>query len=200
MSHRATAGGAVLVAALAALAALALAACGIPTDETPRVLAADTSTTVGAPITAPAGSTNSTDIYLSTGEVSEPLVAKRRGLDGEPNPERALEALLAGPTTQDLDEGLATSIPTGTDLLGWDLDDGTLTIDLNEVFYTGEGDAAVSAFAQVVLTATALPSFPIDRVRFRREGDAIQAFTAGGAGTKDVVTRADYRSLDPDPG
>ncbi|HYI61812.1 MAG TPA: GerMN domain-containing protein [Acidimicrobiales bacterium] len=188
---------AVLAAAVAALAPVA--ACGIPTDDSPRVLAADTSTTVAAPSSAPADSANATDIYLSSGEGSRVLVARRRGLDDEPNPERALEALLAGPTTRDLDEGLTTSIPTESDLLGWDLDDGTLTIDLNEAFYTREGEAAVSTFAQVVLTVTALRTAEIERVRFRREGDAIQAFTARAAGTKDVVTRADYRSLDPDP-
>lgn len=188
------------VGAAALAAGLLLAACGIPTDDSPRLLAADTPTTAGAPTTAPADSANSATIYLSRGEATDRLVSVPRGLDGTPNPERVLEALLAGPTESDLEDGFSTFIPAESELLGQELADGTLTIDLNEPFYTRQGEAAVSAFAQVVLTVTDLPTPRIDRVRFQREGDAIQVFTAGTGVTQDIVTRADYASRVPRSG
>ncbi len=187
------------VGATAALAVglLLLSACGISTDESPRILAADTTTTVGAPTSAPASGANTATIYLSRGEATDPLVAVPRGVDGTPNPERVLQALLAGPVESDVTDGFSTFIPAESELLGQTLSDGTLTIDLNETFYIRQSDAAVSAFAQVVLTVTDLTSYRIDEVRFRREGDAIQVFDGSGT-TQDVVTRADYASRDPE--
>lgn len=187
-----------LLAVVAGL--LLIAGCGIPTDDSPRALPADPAATVGAPTTAPAGSTNSATIYLGRGEVTDPLVGVRRGLDGPPNPERVLEAVLSPPTASDLEEGLLTFIPAESELLDWELDvpDSLLVIDLSDAFYTREGEAANSAFAQVVLTVTDLTTYRIERVAFRRDGDPIQAFTASPGGPKDVVTRNDYASRDPE--
>ena len=60
---------------------------------------------------------------------------------------------------------------------------------------TLQGDTAVGAYAQVVLTATTVDG--VSRVTFVLDGAIIGAPTPG-AGTKDVVTRRDYRTLDPD--
>lgn len=187
-----------LLAATAAALLVALPACGISTDESPRILGADTPSTAGAPTTALATGANTAAIYLGRGEANDLLVSVPRGLEGSPNPERVLEALLAGPTEDDLEDGYSTFIPAESELLDQTLSsDGTLTIDLNEPFYTRQSDAAVSAFAQVVLTVTDLSSFRIEEIRFLREGDAIQVFDGSG-GTQDVVTRADYASRDPE--
>lgn len=186
----------VALVGLATTVALVLAACAIPTDDEPRLLAADI-TTVAAPSSAPADSANSASVYLGQGRSSEKLVSVRRGLDGTPTPERVLEALLAGATQADFDRGYLSNIPEASELLGTELDDGELTIDLNEAFYTREGDQARNAFAQVVLTVTGLDTFTITRVRFQKAGEPIQAFTAPAGGAKDVVTRADYAALDP---
>lgn len=185
-----------VLAAVAAVVGLALlAGCGIPTDDEPRLLASDTSTTVVAPTSAPAGSVNAVTVYLTQIESSEKLVAVARGLDAPPTYELALRAVLSGATLTDLDRGYSTDIPTESELLGADLADGTLTINLNEAFYDRQGDLARNAFAQVVLTVTGLEDYSIQRVRFRKAGEAISAFTVSGA--KDVVTRADYAALDP---
>lgn len=183
--------------ALLAVAGVAsLASCGIPTDSAPRVLA-DTPATAPA-VSAPVNSADSATIYLGTGEAEAPLVAVDRGLDGVPDPERVLSALLVGPTTDDLAKGLSTFIPVETELLGVELEGDLLAVDLTQNFYTGEGAPAASAFAQVVLTATDLAGYGIYRVQFQRDGEPIRAFTANGSGTKEVVTRSDYRSIDPE--
>jgi spore germination protein GerM len=194
MSPRRRALAAVALAALAVLAA----ACGIPSDDEPRLLASDTSTTVVAPTSALPGTGNTVIVYLTQGEASEKLVAVPRALDAPPTYTLALRALLSGATAADFDRGYSSDISTDAEMISAELADGTLTIDLNEGFYSRQGELALNSFAQVVLTVTDLDGYSIERVRFLKEGEAIPAFTV--AGTQDIVTRADYAALDPKVG
>lgn len=188
----------VLLALVVLALAGALAACGIPTDDEPRVLLSDTATTVAAQTSAPAGGENTIIVYLGQVDDDEELVAVPRGLDRRPTVELALEAVLSPITEIDISRDYRTFVQDGSQLLGTDLADGTLTVDLSEAFYSAQGEEAQKAFAQVVLTVTDLEGYSISRVRFRQEGEAIEAFTPDGR--QSTVTRADYALLDPRAG
>lgn len=175
-----------------------VAACGIPTDDEPRVLLSDTATTVAAQTSAPAGGENTITVYLGQVGDAEKLVAVPRGLDRRPTVELALEAVLSPVTEADIARDYRTFVEDGSQLLGTDLADGTLTVDLNEAFYSAQGEQAQKSFAQVVLTVTDLEGYSISRVAFRQGGEPIEAFTVDGS--QSTVTRADYALLDPKAG
>lgn len=182
------------VVGLAVTVGLALGACGIPTDGAPVPLAdgAAATTSAAAETSAPADSANSATLYLSGDADTPDLVSVRRGLDGEPTPRRVLEALLAGPTEEDLARGYATLIPSGTRLLNVVVVDRRLTVDLSEEWGELQGPDAFSAYGQVVLSVTELTS--VASVRFLVSGELIPAVTTD-QGSQDTVTRADFTVL-----
>jgi spore germination protein GerM len=184
------------LAATALLVAGGLVACGIPTEDSPRALT-DVSTSSTAP---PAVDGNAAEavLYLSSGPVDEELVAVDRGLDSAPSPTAVLEALLQAPTEDEAAQQLTTLIPADTTLVTAELDEDSdlLTVELSkEQWQTLSGDTSTGAYAQVVLTVTMLEG--VSSVRFVLDGEVIDAPTPEG-GFKPVVTRADYRALDPD--
>jgi len=67
----------------------------------------------------------------------------------------ALEALLAGPMTEERARGLSTEIPTGTRLRGVTVREGVATIDLTETIASGGGSSSMQArLWQIVYTGT----------------------------------------------
>jgi len=181
--------------AVLALALTGLVACGIPTDSEPRPLADGPTTTVEVTASAPAQSPNQAFLYLShEGELSEVLARVERKLEDPPSVESVLNALLAGLTGDELNEGYDTLIPRDTRLVDASVDGTQATIELTADWNDIRGESALGAYAQVVLTATELDG--IESVRFVSEGTPIPAPTTIES-DKDVVTRADYSSLDP---
>jgi hypothetical protein len=91
------------------------------------------------------------------------------------DPERAaLLRLLDGPTEDESAEGLATEIPTGTELLDFTLDDGVATVDLGGSFVeTGGTDSTAGRVAQVVATLTRHRT--VDRVAFEVDGEPMES-------------------------
>jgi len=170
---------------------LALAGCGIPTDGTPRPLA-DESSTTAPPASEPVDSADSVTLYLA--ETNDRLVTTRRGLDGEPSPQRVLDALLAGPLDEEkTDQGYITLIPVGTEA-EVTVDGDLLVIRMSSEWESLTNGATV-AYAQVVLTVTRnLPD--IRRVSFRVGENVVPAPTPD-SGTPDVVTRQDYAAFEP---
>ena len=67
----------------------------------------------------------------------------------------AMEALLAGPTAEEAEFGLGTTIPTGTRLNGIAIEDGVATVDLSPEFASGGGSLSMLLrVTQVVCTLT----------------------------------------------
>lgn len=166
--------------------------CGIPTDDAPRPLAEESSTTA-PPASEPLDSDDSVTLFFSTAETSDRLVSTTRGLDGDATPQAVLEALLAGPLEEETDEGLITLIPAGTE--------GVVLVeaDLATIAMSSEWESLTSgstdAYAQVVLTVTRnVPG--VERVTFRVGRQVVQAPTPD-AGTLDVVSAADYADFAP---
>ncbi|MBV9952567.1 MAG: GerMN domain-containing protein [Acidimicrobiia bacterium] len=173
-----------------------IAACGIPKDSHPRLIAEE-----------PEGFNTSTQptigvgglevhVYLIDGQADPlKLAARKRPTTQQPGPLEAVAALLLGLTKDDDVQGYQTKIPQGTQLRDDSKVDGKLvTIDLSSEISTISAQNAVQAYAQLVYTATQYPSGP-SQVQFLTEGKPINAQT--DAATKSVVGRSDYRSLAP---
>jgi germination protein M len=107
----------------------------------------------------------------------------------------AMESLLSGPSEED-GKGVTTSIPTGTELLGLTVEDGTATVDLSSQFDDGGGSASMSSrLAQVVFTLTQFPT--VDGVTFEIDGEVVDVFSSEGIVLDGPQTRGDFEDLAP---
>lgn len=188
------------VLALALVAALAiLVGCGIPTDDRPRPLAVDSSSTTapgagGCTQSPEPPEASSAALYFSEG-TDQPLVAVRRPLAQDRTAEAVLRLLLDGPTADERACNVVSLIPLDTTVLSASESEGTLRVNLSEQWGAVRGPNQPQAYAQIVLSVTEVPG--VDQVRFFVAGDPVPAPTPA-SGNEDVVTRGDYRALDPD--
>lgn len=83
---------------------------------------------------------------------------------------RSIEALLSGPDTQDINRGLLSLIPAGTELLSVSLRDGVAYLNFNELFrFNPLGvEGYKSQIRQIVYTATEYET--VDSVQFKIDG------------------------------
>ena len=181
------------------LAAGLLAACGVPSDGAPREISAEDVPfqLLGPDAAAPATSIPQSDdtsrvtVYFVTTEGQ--LSAARRTVPSPATPEHALRALLDGVLENEAG-ALSSAITAGTRLLGIDGPDaGLVTIDLSSDILDVTGSQQVLAIAQVVFTATALPS--VERVLFEFDGEPREVPTGEGLLTAVPLGRSDYREL-----
>lgn len=108
----------------------------------------------------------------------------------------ALTALLAGPNELERSVDVGTAVPTGTRLLGLDIDGGIATVDLSGAFESGGGTASTTMrLAQVVYTLTQFPT--VKGVRFRLDGRPVSVFGGEGIVLDRPATRKDYEALLP---
>lgn len=108
----------------------------------------------------------------------------------------AINALLAGPTSEERVRGLGSAVPPGTKLLGIAIHDGVATIDLTSEYQSGAGSRSMQMrLAQVVYTLTQFPT--VHKVRFRLDGSPVNVFSSEGITLNDPVGRADYAKLLP---
>lgn len=206
-----------LISAGITVLALVAAACGgaaspTTTAATTTTSSAVSTTTTQAPSTTAAPQTTTT-APESTGLVVYFLLEQLEG-DEPPGPflvpvyrevsssedlaEEAVEALLAGPTPDELagTPSISTAIPEGTAAIGGSVDDGVATVNLSGAFDDGGGSFGMFArLAQVVYTLTRLPS--IDSVAFEIEGEPVTVFSSEGIELDDPQQRDDYYDLLP---
>ncbi len=108
----------------------------------------------------------------------------------------ALTALLDGPSAEEKAAGLASSVPTGTQLLGLSIVDGIATVDLSGGFDSGGGSLSERMrLAQVVYTISQFPT--VQGVDFRLDGQPVTAFSGEGIVLDHPQTRTDYQDLLP---
>ena len=175
---------------------LALAACGLQEDESPRAISdADAPLTLGtqpATTVAPAGAAT-VELWFTTGDLLQPVVREV----SDRSPEAVLQALLDGVTAED-PSGLSTAIPAETVLNDASVDGSTLTVDLGPaggaIFNAIAGPGQLAAFGQIVLTALELPG--VDGVRFQVDGQPVDAPTQEGSQPGPLTARH-YASLLP---
>ncbi len=180
------------------VAVLAVGGCGVPDEQVPtRVnpaevpfdLLNETSSARSAP-PPDADAAPHPQAFFVTGDdqlAGVPLAAPSSA--ALPS---AVAALSAGPDPSSRSRGLGTAIPPGLTLAVTRLDGGTATIDLR-----GEpgpaGEQSPLAVAQIVLTATSVPT--VDRVLLTRAGRPLEAQLPDGGLTSAPLTARDYTKL-----
>ncbi len=188
MRSRTRLGVVALVVAAALAGSVVLEACSLSGDDRPRGLAVSTTTTQPA-VTPTSGGSAAVLYFVRDGR----LVPVARSLpDHQVN--TVLSALLEMPEPVERINGLGSSIPAGTELVGLQVDGDTMSIDLSDDFENVVGPARQQAIGQMVLTATEFPE--VRSVRFLVDGKPVQV-TSPTRGDTGTVTACDYEGLLP---
>lgn len=181
-------------AALAATIVLALAACGVPTDDEARLTdpaevpfgLLDTDRR-GRTEAEPSGPTV-VEVYLLA-ETEGALIPVARRVE-DPGLMTALAELERGPTDAEAAAGLRSALDETDVIIDAAIRGDTATVDLAEGFSAISGASQLVAIAQTVFTATARPG--VERVAFLLEGRPIEIPRGDGSLTSGAVTRDDY--------
>jgi spore germination protein GerM len=192
---------AALIAAAVAALALALAGCGSGGDGAsapPSGTTPATTSTGGGTSTAPAATTAQATIPVDVFFIRDERVAPASRQVAPPAVARgAMETLLTGPTAEDQADGLTSSIPAGTRLLGLRITPaGVAEVDLSGEFASGGGSLSMlTRIAQVVYTLTSFPT--VRSVRFLIDGERVEAIGGEGVTVDHPLTRADVAGQAP---
>ena len=165
------------------VAAVLLAACGVPTSDRARsvpdhqvpfhLLSPTTSSTT---TTQPAAAYVTEPIFLardaSIVEVHRDVVVPAGLTD-------VLDALVAGPTASETSQGITTALPSSLKVLDTTTEGARVTLDLSDRFGQITGEAETTAVAQIVLTATSQPG--VTEVLFSIAGRPISVPTRTGS-------------------
>jgi hypothetical protein len=191
-------------AALAVVLAAVLSGCGVPTGGAPTTVAASDlpyglgspgPTATAAPTTAAASQQGW--IYLVAPDEAVVPVGREIGTGtAEERLGELLAALALGPSEQEREDQLATSLSPELELEVTGIEDGVATVDLS----TAEAPSGLEsqrAVAQIVLTAASLPE--VDAVLLSSGGDALEAPLPGGELTDEPLRPIDYAVLQTPP-
>lgn len=181
------------------------AGCGIAADRRPEVIdAADLPADLLDPnppstTTIPGSATTaSVAVYFLTrqGDATRLTPVQRDVANGSRAADR-IKAVLTGPSADEQQLGLISTIPTDTVLLDTTFvpADGELIVNLSGALFDVQGKELANAFAQLVWTVTEGPD--VRQVRFKVDGQAYRAPNAEGIEQDGAVTRGDYNSLAP---
>jgi len=178
-----------------ALAAGALSACGISSDDGPRnVPPADQQQLRVATDRSAGAATGTARIYLLAPEgagQSQALQAVAR--DVTENASEVIGELLAGPNAEEIVGQFRTALPAGLQLLSATRRGGVLRVDVSKELGELAGDALVAAVAQLVFTASELDG--VQSVKILIDG-ADQQLPAGNGELQSVpLTIYDYPGL-----
>ena len=172
---------------------IALAGCGDDGDDTATTTSEATATTAdGSVTTTPDGDLAAVKVYFA---LNEAVATAGRTVAAPAVGKGAVEALLAGPEGIEVEMGMTTAIPEGTELLGLDIADGVATVDLSEEYEGGGGSLSMQLrVAQVVFTLTQFDN--VDTVEFRIDGAPVESI--GGEGVMvDGVDRSSFTNVTP---
>lgn len=198
----------IALAAVAATAAVVGSACGVSTNDEPQPIAREnvpselleTDVASGEEDALDAGNLEVVPVWflLDDGEAIQ-LHAVERGVPWPAQAAARIDALLdpAGPTEDERREGITTAVPTDARLTALPTQDGSvLEVGLSDDFYELRGESAERAVAQLVFTATEIPT--VEAVRFvDQDGQRIEVPDDDGQSRDEPVGREDYENLDP---
>lgn len=127
------------------------------------------------------------------------LVSVQREIPSTPGIAQAtLRELIDGPssTNRALIDGISTSVPAETLVLGINIADGLATVDLSSEFESGGGSFSMfSRLAQVTYTLTQFPT--VDEVEFQLDGQPVKVFSGEGITIDEPASRNDFVDLLP---
>lgn len=187
--------------------AVALTGCGGDSEEPPVTTTPSTSTASTEPPTTETATTGTVSPTPSAEPSSSTLVRAyflrdekvgpvARHASGNEVAAGAIAGLLAGPDDDEMEIGFTTAIPSGTELLGVEIEDRVATVDLSEEFGSGGGSASMTGrVAQLVFTVTQFPT--VDAVSFKLEGEPVTALGGEGLVLDEPQTRADWEAASP---
>jgi spore germination protein GerM len=185
--------GAVIVAV-----GLGLGGCAIGPESEPRDIDREEIDELPlAPSGGGAAATGTGRVYLLAPNASGSLtmlqaVARDVGSDARV----LLQALLAGPNTDELEEQFRTALPRDLRLLDVRRRaGGVLLVDVSDEITDLTGDALIAAVAQIVFTASALPD--VRFVELRVEGATTQWPAGNGELRSEPLTVYDYPGIEP---
>ena len=170
------------------VAALALAACGIPTQQQPSTISPSR---VPLGLASPAGAGTTTTqpnsksyvqvtIYLLNADNT--LAAFHRFVQGKAPLNSIITALLAGPTQADENDGVYTAIPSDVVVLPAAPPQGSVvTVNFNDAFGQITGGDAELAVYQVVATVVAAQGKLDTGVLFEIDGAPTSVPVSSGA-------------------
>jgi spore germination protein GerM len=183
-----------------ALAVAITVGCGVPVDGSPRAISEDEipEELVDAPTTTstPTDGAVQADLFFIEAEEGQGVLRREQTMVSDRSSGTVLDALVAT-IPEDLPEGVTSSIPEGTVILGTEVDDGVLTIDLSEEFEEVSADLLIQAVGQLVYTAMA-SSGVSEGVVFTVEGEARTFPDAEGSEITGPAGLSDYSALLPD--
>jgi hypothetical protein len=195
---------AVLVVLLLGVVAFAAAACGIGDDvgdggtvSTTTTLAPDSTTTVPSDTTSTTISGDESTmikVYFSRNEkvCAATRVVPRTQQVGA----AAMRALLEGPTTDEKQAGMVSSVPEGTTFLGLNVENGVATVDLSKEYESGGGSMSMfMRLAEVVFTLTQFPT--VEGVNFKLDGQPIEVLGGEGIIIDHPMSRTDFEDQSP---
>jgi hypothetical protein len=186
----------------AALAVVAVAGCNLPADgEARRVEPSDVpyallSPPGGPSATAPATSGPSAGGPAVAFTSDAGIVLVPRVSDGTgtlPMEQDLLDFLVAGPSDNERRDGLGSALPPSLRLVATALRDEVLTVDVTGSTAGAPADEVAVQAAQIVLTATSLPT--VTAVVLVREGEPIPVPRADGVATTAPLTASTFQSL-----
>lgn len=184
----------------------AVAACGAPRDDAPRVVPPDevpyglldrspepvsSAQMVGPEVTSPS-------VYFVNAEdrlVAVPLPVDAAGPDVVGR--AVLGALAQGPTADQRGLGLSSTLGPGVTLELRDIENGTATVDVVLDAREPAAERLPLVAAEIVLSLTSVDG--VEAVLLGRDGEAVPAPLPGGRLVERPVTSADYASLVDDP-
>jgi hypothetical protein len=173
-------------AVLCAASTLLLLGCGVDLDDEPRALNVPQTTTTTPP--NPSTGRFATVLYYVADGQLLPVVKDL--------PDRSLTtvltALLEPPAASNTAQGLGSSIPAGTELLGFERDGHLLSVNLSESFDNVVGLSRQQAIGQIVLTMTELSD--ITELQFRVEARDITV-SSPVDGDSATVNACDFEPL-----
>jgi len=203
--------------AVAVVAGLALAGCGvgaqqravvIPSDDVPSVLtgplgspsapaspeppASSGPSSIGVPSSPSISSVLASSVYLVDDKTNR-LVAVHRSRNQTATLSTLIQTLLAGPTEAESAAGLTTAINTSPTVNKITIQGSLAIVDLSASFGEIRGAGEVLASAQVVMTAVSYPG--TESVLFTLDGTPTAVPLVSGVLSSSPLTFADYASL-----
>lgn len=186
-----------------AVAAAALAGCGVPVDTHPTALSRSN---IPFGLLNPAPPATTTTMAPSAVEVpvqiyligpSGHLVTVARDVPVKaPDLASVLGALVLGPTDVEEEAGLQSALSDQTQVLGATVVGNIATVNLGGTFGALVGPPQIQAVAQIVFTASALPG--VAGVSFELSGIPIEVPVASGAQVP-VASTAQFAPYAPVP-
>lgn len=195
MTPRTAAGRRLMRLGVAGVLAVAASGCSIDAEGTPRDIAGRDQDDLRVNFDEAAGAaTGSGRIYLLSPEViGQPRTLQSVARDVGDTPSDAMQALLDGPNTDELQALLRSAIPPGTRLLDVRQDSDVIVVDVSSEMQQLTGEALIDGVAQIVMTASEITS--VSAVSISIDGIPQQWPAANGELQSDPLTRYDFPGL-----